>query len=188
MPTPDILVARLKPYDPVRGHVRIDWKAPWGTKYVQGVWHEFDMNDAADTAAVAYLETVKQVPTADHDVGAFDICDEDEAVEIIVAERTGNLEEVAGAEEDSKPVPPKELKGKKADALNASPAKHELELRQARAAAGGSKTAPVKVDKAKTKARRARAGKATPRTRAQPKRKKKANTRKTDSGRRNRIE
>ena len=150
-PEPEILVARLKPYDQQRGHVRIDWKAPWKTKYIQGVWHEFDMSDANDAAAIAFLETVKQIPTADHDVGAFDICSEDEAVAIIVAERTGNLEEVAGDEEDSRPVPPTELKGKKAAALNASPAKHELEMRQVRAAAGGSKTAPVKVDKAKTK-------------------------------------
>jgi hypothetical protein len=122
----DKMYARLKPYNKLKNHVRIDYRAPWGMVYKSGEWHEFDMQDDSDVAAIEYLKTVLQHVADQYSPPAFDICNREQAKNLIIAEKKSSVETVVPMREP--PKAPTQIKATVSRSLNKEQATHELEL------------------------------------------------------------
>jgi hypothetical protein len=124
----DIICVRLKPYNPLAGNVRIDYVAPWGTKYREGEWHDMPLDTDEQRQAVEYLRAVRQHVTDPHSPPAFDVCTEVQARDIIEAEKRAKLVE---AVKDAEPMPvaPRSVSSKPSSSLNRADPVHEIEVR-----------------------------------------------------------
>lgn len=115
-------LVRLKPYNKNLGHLICDYIAPWGAKFVAGIWYEIDSAQAAE-----YLKTIRQRHEDQTSPLAFDVTDAEGAKEIIAAEKRAKLEKARPVQPVSVPAP-RDVKTVASVALNAPEPTHVLEV------------------------------------------------------------
>lgn len=117
-----IICIRLKPYNPKAQCVMRDYTAPWGFKYLAGVWYE--QNDARYGD---YLKTIRQRPEVEGSPLAFDVLTKAQAEHVILMEeaaKQGKLVNPAARPTTEAPRDP--IKVTASNSLNRPNPTHEL--------------------------------------------------------------
>jgi hypothetical protein len=160
---PETMFVRLRPYDRLKGQLKITYKAPWGTRYKCGEWHEMELVADADAQAVDFLRNVRQHENDQHSLLAFDVCTEAEAKAIREAEMRGELEKLERSQEERPTAPTAITATKPSKDLNRPEPLHELDVPAPKATAA-EEAAPVRR-RAPAKRAKKKAAKATERRR-----------------------
>lgn len=120
--TDTIICIRLKPYNPKAQCVMRDYTAPWGFKYVAGVWYE-----QTDPRYGDYLKTVRQRPDVDGSPPAFDVLTKAQAEHVILMEEAAKQGKLVNpAARDTVDAPRDPIKVSASKSLNRPNPTHEL--------------------------------------------------------------
>lgn len=121
-----MFLVRLKPYNKNLGNVKCDYIAPWGAKFVAGIWYEID-----DPKAAEYLKTIREVHEDPTSPLAFDVTNKAGARELLAEEKKRKLEDTRPVRAPSVEAP-RVVKTTASVELNSPEPTHVLEVESER--------------------------------------------------------
>lgn len=131
-----VMLVRLKPYNPKRGHVMRKYThGPTGKRFEENCgWYK------VDAGLANYLLTVRQIATDPDSADAFDVCTEAEAKRVDEREKKAKDRKEAG---DANDLTTADLRRLDASASTGSPVEERRQARAARNARAEARTRSV---------------------------------------------